>query len=307
VSPNKYGLRNVPEIEELMTLKHALTQGIQILRNANIEAPASNAGVILCNVLNCDKTFIYVHHEHILKELEIEEFFSLIESRAKGKPLQYITGHQEFMSLDFFVSPEVLIPRHDTETLVETVLEYSKLIEAKEIKILEIGTGSGCISVSLAHYIDKCEITAVDASGKALEVAGKNALNIGVNNKIKFLLSSLFENIDAGSSYDIIVSNPPYIPSEDIKGLQTEVKEFEPVLALDGGADGLDFYRHIIDRSPFFQKPGGILAFEVGYNQSAEVAKYMKKAYNDIKVIEDLSKIGRVVVGRLEPVKRICF
>lgn len=283
-----------------MTLKDVLKQGIQFLKNANIETPEVDAGVILCSVLNCDKTFLYAHDEYILNNVQQKKFLCLLESRAKGMPVQYITGHQEFMSLDFQVSCDVLIPRQDTEILVETLIEYSKEFNKKGLEILDVGTGSGCIAVSLAHYIEGCRVVAVDVSEKALDTAVKNAFNIGVSQKIKFVRSNLFENISSKASFDIIVSNPPYIESEDIKTLQIEVKEFEPTIALDGGIDGLDFYSEIIKTSPRFLKEQGILAFEVGYNQSEKVRDMMSEYYCDVKIIKDFSKIGRVVIGRLD-------
>lgn len=287
-------------VEVSMTIRDVLKHGIQILKNADIEAPASDAGVILCFVLNRDKTFLYAHDEYILEDDECEMYLSLMERRAKGMPVQYITGHQEFMSLDFHVAQDVLIPRHDTEILVETVIAYAKKLDRKDIKILDIGTGSGCIAVSLSYYIDGCHVTAADVSEKALEIACKNAIRNGVERKLKFLNSNLFENINSGAKFDIIVSNPPYIPAEQIKGLQREVKEFEPIAALDGGADGLGFYRLIIDRAPSFQNSGGILAFEVGYNQSEDVGRLISNSYYGIEIINDLSKTGRVVMGRLK-------
>lgn len=282
-----------------MILKEALKQGIGILKNSNIETPAVDAGVILCSVLNCDKTFLYAHDEYIINESQLRDFLRLLESRAKGMPVQYITEHQEFMSLNFYISPDVLIPRQDTEILVESLIEYSKEQKKKTLEILDIGTGSGCIAVSLAHYIEGCKVVAVDVSEKALNTASKNAFNNGVLCRVEFVNSNLFENVSSNASFDIIVSNPPYIESEEIKKLQVEVKEFEPTLALDGGIDGLDFYREIIQKAPRFQKEGGILAFEVGYNQAEEVANLMRESYLDIKIIKDYSKIGRVVVGRL--------
>lgn len=282
-----------------MIIRDALNQGTKILKAVNIDAPETDAGVILCYVLNCDKSFLYVHYEYVLKDYEYENYFRLIKKRSEGMPVQYIIGHQEFMSLNFHVTCDVLVPRHDTEVLVETILEYAKKLEGKQLEILDIGTGSGCISVSLSHYINNCKVTAVDISEKALEVARKNAIDNGVNGKMIFLKSNLFENIEAETLFDIIVSNPPYIPAAEIKKLQKEVREFEPHLALDGGNDGLEFYRKITIKAPLFQKPGGILAFEVGYNQAEEVRLLMSKSYNKIKTINDISKIGRVVIGSL--------
>lgn len=281
-------------------LRQALEKGISILKSAGIEAPVTDAGVMLCKVLNCEKTYLYSHDEHILSRQEEASYFELVGKRAGGIPLQYITGHQEFMSLDFSVSTSVLIPRHDTEALVEEVMLHANELSTTdgEISILDIGTGSGCIAVSLAYYIKDCTVTAVDISEKALEMARLNAVKLGVYGKTVFRLSDLFENVEK-RNYDIIVSNPPYIPKEEIAGLNRQVKAYEPLTALDGGPDGLSYYRYIIKNSADFLKPEGLLAFEVGYNQAANVQDMMNGSFHNIKIIKDLSGIDRVVTGRL--------
>jgi release factor glutamine methyltransferase len=290
-----------------MTIRDALSRGIDILKSCGIETPVLEAGVMLCHVINCERAYLYAHGEVMLGDDEIEQFFRMINQRSLGKPLQYITGHQEFMSLDFVVTSDVLIPRQDTETLVEAVIgklkpkEHIYHSQVIEPKVLDIGTGSGCIAVSVAYYIKNCRITAVDISEKALEVAELNANNIGVVDKIDFLKSDIFNNLCKGDSiFDVIVSNPPYIESGSIGTLQREVRENEPVLALDGGTDGLDFYRSIIKGAVDFLKPTGILAFEVGFDQARAVAGLMDGKYFDINIIKDLSNIERVVIGQLK-------
>ncbi len=267
-----------------------------MLKLSDIDAPVVTAGAMLCFCLGCDKAFLYSHEDYLLKEAERDSYFDAIKRRIAGEPLQYITGSQEFMSFDFLVSSDVLIPRHDTEILVEAVIQAVK--DKESITILDIGTGSGCIAISLAHFIKSSSVTAVDISKGALEVARKNAGRCGVEDRITFIESDLFSNISM-SEFDIIVSNPPYIPDEDIETLESQVKDFEPRSALDGGKDGLDFYRRITKDSVPFLKRNGLLAFEVGFNQSQDVVEIMKDSFKEIKIEKDLAGIERVVMGTL--------
>ncbi|HOM03188.1 MAG TPA: peptide chain release factor N(5)-glutamine methyltransferase [Acetivibrio sp.] len=295
-----------------MILKDALLNGTKILKSADIDTPVLEAGVLLCHVLNVDRSFLYSHDDYNMTDEEQEKFVSLLEERIKGKPLQYITGHQEFMSLDFIVTPDVLIPRQDTETLVETVLRHIKDTGLKNARILDIGTGSGCIAVSLAYFLKDSGVFALDISEGALQIAGTNAKRCGVEDRVFFLkgdaLGGLadiiaqslvikeFERGDEGI-FDIIVSNPPYIPKEEIKTLHRQVKDFEPRTALDGGEDGLDFYRAITCEAQKILKPGSLLAFEVGYDQAEKVFGIMEKNFCGIEVVKDLTGIDRVVMG----------
>ena len=284
-----------------MILRDALFKGIETLRNAKIETPDTDAGVMLCSVLKRDRVFLYTHGDEILDDSVLNRFFECIALRAAGMPVQYITGVQEFMSLEFTVNSHVLIPRHDTEILVETVIAFADSCRdtGRELHILDIGTGSGCIAVSLAHYIENCRVTATDTSEEALKTARINSEKNGVKEKIAFKKSDLFENLK-GECFDIIVSNPPYIPAGDIKDLQKEVRDYEPLTALDGGTDGLDFYRAIIGGVPEHLKPGGLIAFEVGINQANAVAELLDKCCHEVKVVKDLGGIDRVVYGRLK-------
>lgn len=283
-----------------MTIKEALDRAIKKLKIANIEASVTEAGALLCYILKCDKVFLYSHNEYVLSEEENENFFSVVEERSQGRPFQYIVGYQEFMSLKFMVTPDVLIPRQDTEILVEKIIQEHQ--NKEEIHIIDIGTGSGCIAISLAHYLKQSRVTAVDVSEKALNVARKNSILNKVENKIVFLINNiLLEEVSLikGFKYDIVVSNPPYIPTNSMFELQREVKDYEPHLALDGGEHGLDFYKKIIKCAPRFLKPGGLLAFEIGYQQALSVSKIMRKDYHKIEIIKDLSGSDRVIVGML--------
>ena len=292
-----------------MTYSEALKAGIQILKDANIEAPTTDAGALLCAAARCDRVFLYAHGDKELYESQLKDYLTMVGKRAQGSPLQYLTGAQEFMSLTFEVRPGVLIPRPETELLVETVIrfcnssgnisaavshKYEKT--AEPLRILDIGTGSGCIAVSLAHYIPGCRVTAVDKMGDALAVAKRNAEKNGVEDSIDFFQGSLFENVPGGP-YDVIVSNPPYIRSGDIPGLMREVRDHEPKEALDGGTDGLDFYRDIIGKAPSYLKGGSLLAFETGYDQAADIASLMASDFVQIRTFRDLSGTDRIVSG----------
>jgi release factor glutamine methyltransferase len=281
-----------------MTIGEAFRQGTELLKNAGNEAPAQDAGVLLCYVADCGKVHLYAHSAEELSNATADRYFSMLERRAAGEPLQYLTGRQEFMSLPFIVGPGVLVPRQDTELLVETVLSYCKE-HVKKAEILDIGAGSGCISVSLAYYLPACRITSVDKMQNALDIARENALLNHVAERVEFLKSDLFDGL-AGRQFDVIVSNPPYIRSEDIPELQREVRCFEPLEALDGGADGLDFYRSIVAAAPTYISEGGLLAFETGYDQAASVARLMQDVFQNIQIAKDLAGIDRVVAGILK-------
>ncbi|HHV58842.1 MAG TPA: peptide chain release factor N(5)-glutamine methyltransferase [Clostridiaceae bacterium] len=282
-----------------MTIKELLRKGSQILKDARIESPVRDAGVILCHVLNCGRLYLYTHEDNVPDETYIKTYINLIQERASGKPLQYITGVNEFMSLPILVTPDVLIPRPETEILVEKVIAYLKKINEPKTNILDMGTGSGCIAVSIARYVENCFVTAVDISSDALSIAYFNAMDLGFTDRISFIKSNLFEKVEKTQYFDVIVSNPPYIPSCEIESLQREVRDYEPEIALDGGADGLFYYKRIIDESPKFLKPGGMLAFEVGINEALAVVDFMKKMFCNIEIEKDLAGIDRVVSGFL--------
>lgn len=262
------------------------------------DTPRLDVEILLQKALGgVDRLYI---HLNLSEELEIEQeeiFLRLIEERLKGRPIAYIVNNREFMGLDFYVKEGVLIPRPDTEILVEEIIELCK--DKDDLDILDIGTGSGAITVSLAKYIEKSRLTSLDISEIALEIAKKNAKSNGVIDKINFIKSDLFQQIvGTNLKFDIIVSNPPYIRKRDIDELHTQVKDYEPYNALEGGIDGLDFYRNITEQSKNYLKPGGILAYEVGHDQAEEVVKIMQNnGYNKIYIKKDLQGIDRVVIG----------
>lgn len=273
-----------------MNLQAMLKFGKSKLEEANITDAAVDAWELLEYVCGINKYYFYMHLNEEVTEETAERYCSLLERRAAHVPVQQLTGYAYFMGLKLFVNEHVLIPRFDTEVLVEQVL---KLIKGKE-RILDMCTGSGCILLSLLHECPGVTGTGADISAEALKIARKNAENLGI--KPDFVQSDLFSHIS--EKYDIIVSNPPYIATEVIGGLDPEVKDHEPLLALDGMEDGLYFYRRIVAEAYEYLNDGGYLCFEIGFDQGEAVSQLMQKAgYEDIKVIRDLSGLDRVVIG----------
>lgn len=279
-----------------MTIQEALKKGTIELKTKGIEEPKMKARLLMQYILNKSREYLVIYDSKELSKNENTKYFENINKIVKGIPLQHITHQQEFMKMNFYVDNNVLIPRADTEILVEEVIQIAKKVNAK--KILDMCTGSGAIAVSLAKYLPKAQITAIDISEKALKIAKKNAKTNKVENQITFVLSNLFENLQK-EKYDIIVSNPPYIKKEELKTLDKEVKK-EPMLALDGGVDGLDFYKAIIKQNDDYLKFGGYLCFEIGYNQKEEVMDLIKKEekYIDIYSKKDLFENDRIVIAK---------
>lgn len=284
-----------------MNLKNLIKTCADKLNNAGIEASTFEAGAVVCHSLKVSRAYTFAHPEREISEAELTLVMKNIDKRCQRVPLQQIIGEQEFMSMNFKVDENVLIPRQDTEILVETVLELRGEVREPQY-ILDIGTGSGCIAVSLAVNLGNSRVTAVDISEAALGVAQKNAFSNGVADRLTFIKSNLFSALPQDSEFDIVVSNPPYIPTADIDGLEPEVKCFEPMLALDGGIDGLDFYRRISEGAKKHLRAKGLIAFEVGIYQADAVSLILKEdSYCNIKVIKDLSGIDRVVCAEFIP------
>lgn len=265
--------------------------GMEKLKTAGILEAALDARLLLEEVCGTDRNYLLVHGENPVTEQEENCYMDYIDKRSKRIPLQHIVGWQEFMGLRFKVTPEVLVPRQDTETLVEEVLRYLH----DGMHILDMCTGSGCILLSLLKYSNDCIGTGCDLSEQALEIAKQNANDLGI--EAEFIKSDLFKSVNG--KYEIIVSNPPYIPRDVIPTLMEEVKDNDPMMALDGGLDGLDFYRDIIEKSGEHLYPGGMLFFEIGCEQASDVSSYMEEAgYTDVAVCKDLTGLDRVVSGR---------
>ena len=238
----------------------------------------------------------FVLHPREVTDAELEEIKEIVKKRNSGMPLQYILGETEFMGLKFLVNELTLIPRADTETLVETVISK---IGKKKLKVLDIGTGSGCIGISIAKLCKNTEVTLLDYSDGILSVAKKNAELNGVD--VKLEKCDILEEIPEGK-YDIVVSNPPYIETETIFSLDNIVSSYEPVEALDGGFDGLMFYRRIIEIASDILGEGGLIAFEIGYNQGEEVVEMLKEeGFSGVKLKQDACDNDRVVIARLKP------
>jgi release factor glutamine methyltransferase len=257
--------------------------------NARLEAEW-----MLCDILGLDRVGLYVNFDKPLTAAELAHFRGMVAKRARREPLQYILGTQEFMGLDFEVAPAVLIPRHDTETLVEEAVRRG----GNARKVLDIGVGSGCIAIALARLLADAEVFGVEQSPEALAIARRNAEKHGVT--VTLREGTLFEPFP-GERFDLIVSNPPYIPTGDLAGLQPEVRDFEPREALDGGPDGLSFYRSIIPAAPDYLKSGGWLLFEVGIGQAEQVLGLFEETgrYGELFTAKDPGGIERVVGGRV--------
>ena len=279
------------------TIAEALREGKLRLKAAGKEAYAFEAELLLEKAAGLNRTALFLRGEEVLSDEVLAVYEGHLSEREQGRPTQYILGEWEFMGLPFHVGEGVLIPRGDTEVLVETILEKQ---QSKPMKsILDIGTGSGCIPVSLGHYGKFEKIMAVDISPKALGYATKNADENKI--KIDFYESDLFTNVPAEwkGKLDAIVSNPPYIPKKDIAELMTEVKDFEPMNALDGGEDGLDFYRAIVEQAKDWLVNGGWLFFEIGYDQGDDLRNLLAEfGYTEIEIRKDLAGLDRVAMGR---------
>ena len=279
------------------TIAEALKEGKMRLKAAGKEAYAFEAELLLEKAAGLNRTALFLRGEEVLSEEVLTVYEGYLQEREQGRPTQYILGEWEFMGLPFHVGEGVLIPRGDTEVLLETILEKQQTEAFRSI--LDIGTGSGCIPISLGHYGKFEHIMAVDISQKALGYATENAVKNNI--KIDFYESDLFTNLPAEwkGNLDAIVSNPPYIPKKDIEELMTEVKDFEPMNALDGGEDGLDFYRAIVEQGREWLVDGGWLFFEIGYDQGEDLRKLLQEfGYTEIEVRQDLAGLDRVALGR---------
>lgn len=278
-----------------MTYRECYEQGCRTLQAAGIEEAALDARLLLEAVCGTDRNDLLVHGEQPVAPEAEEKYLNWIRQRAEHIPLQQLTGEQGFMGLTFSVNEHVLIPRQDTEILVEEVLK--ELHDG--MRVLDMCTGSGCILLSLLHYSNDCEGLGVDLSAEALEVAGRNVLKVLTPEKAEhahFLQSDLFEKVEG--KFEIIVSNPPYIASAEVEKLMPEVRDHEPRMALDGTEDGLYFYRRIIEEAGKHLVSSGMLFFEIGYDQGQAVSELMRtEGYCEVQVVQDYAGLDRVVFG----------
>lgn len=277
-----------------MTYRACYEEGRELLTSANIAEADLDARLLLEYVCHTDRNTLLAHGDRPVTETEQQAYRALITRRAEHVPLQHLTGTQNFMGLDFAVNEQVLIPRQDTEILVEEVLKHLH----DGMRILDLCTGSGCILISLLHYSNDCSGVGVDLSQEALAVAEQNAAALlesaADGQRIQFVRGDLFAPVTG--TYEIIVSNPPYIASAVIPELMPEVRSHEPQLALDGGADGLDFYRRIAEQSPAHLCGGGMLFLEIGYDQGAAVTQLLRQAgFAEVTTVQDYAGLDRVV------------
>lgn len=281
-----------------MTISELIKKGMIELKNENIEEPKLKSRLLMQYVLNETRQYVIVNDMEQLDKSKEKQYFEGIRILKKGVPIEHITHQREFMKLSFFVDKNVLIPRQDTEILVEEVIKIAKKINAK--KILDLCTGSGAIAISLAKYLPQTEITAIDISKDALKIAKKNAISNNVENQITFINLDMYTNLNEGK-FDIIVSNPPYIKTNVIEKLDVQVKN-EPYIALDGGEDGLNFYRKIIDESYQYLKIKGFLCLEIGFDQKIDVIELIENTekYEGTYSKKDLFDNDRIIITQMK-------
>ena len=276
------------------------------LKKSKINTARLEAEMLASHVLKCKRHHLYLNKDLAMDEEMLMTYNRFIEDRCSGKPIQYIIGYREFMGLKFHVDENVLIPRNDTEVLVEETIRL--LPKDREILICDMGTGSGAIGISIVHYMKEARAVLVDRVKKTLDVAQINAIAHGVEDRVKLMESNLFSGLgkDHYGIFNAIVSNPPYIPTGEIDGLSIDVRNFEPRVALDGGLDGLNFYRKLSSIAHKFLRPDGFISLEVGYDQAQDVIDILKKEgkYSRLYSKHDLSGIERVVIAYLSKDER---
>jgi len=277
------------------TIQSALVEAVDMLQRAGINEARMEATSLLMHVLGVDRAFLIAHPENELSEEQSDSFRELSRRRAVREPLQYIIGYQEFFKLNFEVTPDVLIPRPETEIIVESALA---LVNREQRPfILDVGTGSGCIVISLLNELKNAHAMATDISSNALEVAARNARRHNVNDRVTFLQADALSQLNQSAAFSLIVSNPPYIPAGDIATLQREVREHEPLTALVSGVGGLDHIRALLRETPPLLEAGGHFIFEIGFGQREAVERLVDRATWDlIDVKSDLQKIPRTAV-----------
>ena len=279
-----------------MRLDLAIKQATERLEASARGDARLDAETLLMHVLGRDRAYLYANPELELSCRELNAYNEFLERRATGEPLQYITGHQEFWALDLLVTPAVLIPRPETEHSVEAALELLSGIESP--RIVDVGTGSGCIALALAAELPNAKIDAVDISADALEIARRNAHRLGLSKRVEFARSDLLSNcLDLGPMYDLVISNPPYVGESEADKLQVEVRQHEPHFALFGGEQGLDIYHRLIPQAHQVLKPDRWLVMEIGFSQEQAIHQLLRE-WRDLRSMPDLGGIPRVVIAR---------
>lgn len=289
-----------------MLLKQALTSAVDDLESADVGSPRLNAETLLMFVLDVNRAYLYAHPERELNPEEQARYDVVIRQRSSGVPSQYVTGHQEFWGLDFVVSPAVLIPRPETEHLVEAVLELAKGMRFP--RIVDVGTGSGCVALALAHELKTAEIFAVDLSPDALAIARANAARLQLASRVQFLQSNVLDALAGTHIFDFVVSNPPYVGLNEADKVQRSVFEFEPRMAVFAGVNGLDVIRPLIEQAHAALKPGGHLAIEIGYSMRDAVHGLLHPTlWDETTVVPDLQGIPRVIIARASAARSANF
>ena len=290
-----------------MQLGHILNSAVQKLTAAAVPSPRMNAELLLMLVLSCDRTYLFAHPERELTADEQARYEAALGERSRGVPAQYITGHQEFWGLDLIVTPAVLIPRPETEHVIETVVELARNFRldsepgraAAELKIVDVGTGSGCIALALAQELPRAEIQAIDISREPLEIARINAARHQLESRIVFLEEDLLAGvISRGQRFDFVVSNPPYVGSSEEEEVQLEVRKFEPRTAVFAGASGLEVIERLVAQARQALNPGGWLVMEIGYRQEKTLQGLLAD-WSEVRFTADLQGIARVVAARM--------
>jgi release factor glutamine methyltransferase len=310
-------MSNPPAVrnQNTVVVRVALSEGISRLRNAGVPSHALAAELLLMHALGRDRTWLYAHPETLVERAVAQEYLALIARRARGEPTQYLTGKQEFWGLEFEVNPQVLIPRPETEHVIEVALEWldaraasaglDRAAWSASLRLADVGTGSGCIAVALASELPHAEIFATDISPAALDVARRNAARHGVANRIRFIESDLLQGVldcspktgQGSRSFDLIVSNPPYVARDEAETLPREVRDHEPEAALFGGPMGAEVCARLLEQAASALLPGGILVLELGYNSAPHVQGLLagNPAWARGKVTNDLAGIPRVL------------
>ena len=288
-----------------MTIDQAIQEGAERLLNRQVDEHRRTAALVLCHLLGLDRAQLFIRSKEQLNESTYREYVSLIERRASGEPLQYITRHQEFYGLDFVVTPDVLIPRPETELLVERIIALAAESHSATPLIVDIGTGSGCIAIAVATHLPSARVIAIDVSAASLVVARKNAELHNVQGQIEFIEGDLFapvSNRGLEAAIDFVASNPPYVAESNIETLQREVRDWEPPSALFGGKAGLGFYDRLLDQSRRFVGAGGYLVCEIGNGQLDAIShKIDPEAWDLVDVTADLQGIPRTLTIRRIP------
>jgi release factor glutamine methyltransferase len=298
LSPGIIGkLRKTEKARMTVSISEAVKDASRFLRQAGVPEARREAGSLLAHSLGKNRTFLITHGDDLLDAQRIEVFREAVERRAKGEPLQYITGYQDFFGREFRVSPSVLIPRPETELLVEAALRLLNDSAVPAI-VCDVGTGSGCIAITIASERDNVRVAAVDISPAALTVAKQNAVDHSVEDKVVFAISDCFASLPPGfESFDLIVSNPPYVSAGVVSGLQREVRDHEPALALSPGPDGLSIIRRLIQDAPALLQKSGHLILEIGFDQGEAVRSLINpEVWRLIDICPDLQGIPRIVV-----------